>query len=182
MIPLIITAVTWNKKRVYQSPQLEVFLPCCVVVNNCCVVLTTNVRVIEVTLETRFCWTETSLSSQSKVSSASSFWFGRLVTDTKHKIPLGDDLSDLDPKAFDRPFVVSAHLHTLKCLFYMMWGSTSSFSLHTVLKDLVAIHCSLTVMQVFPPSFCESHDDRPGVELQFLLFVCWYTCFWGGWT
>lgn len=139
MIPLIITTVAWNKKREYQSPQLEVFVPCCVVVNNCCVVLTTNVQVIEVTLETRFCWTETSLSSQSKVSSALSSWFRRSVTDTKHKISLGDDLSNLDPKAFDRPFVVSAHLHTLKFLFYVMCGSTSSF-FPSYLSERVSSH------------------------------------------
>lgn len=76
---------------------MELFLPGCVAVNDCCVVLAANVPVIEVTLEDQV------LSAQDFLEQPKEGFFSllllirRSVTDTKSKIPLGDEPSNLDP-------------------------------------------------------------------------------------
>lgn len=146
-------------------------MPGCVV-NDCCAVLTANVALFEVTLEDQVLLAQDFLEQPKEGFFSLLILIRRSVTDTKRKIPLGDDSSNLDPKA--RPFVASSCLYTFKFVFYVKRNSTSSSSLPIFLKGFVTIRCGLPAMQAFPLSFGDSYDNitlRLDTGLQFLLFV-----------
>ncbi|GAB0210337.1 hypothetical protein GRJ2_003499500 [Grus japonensis] len=65
----------------------------------------------------------------------------RSVADAYCKIPLGDDLSDLDPEAFHRASTIhEVHFYTFKVLFNIEHDSSTSSSLTVFMKQPIAIH------------------------------------------
>lgn len=137
MVPATSIAGARNRERLCQRPQLELLLPGCAAL--------TSAWVTEVTPEDQVLCVQEFLQQPRKSTISLTNLTGRSVTDTKPKLPLGDDPTSPDPKALNRLLVVSAHLCTFKFFCYLKCSITSSSSLPVLTKECVAIRCGLPV-------------------------------------